>query len=60
MTTSEALNTIIDMAFEYGREDDDDVVRYWDSAINHIIDQLNVVYDDRTDQWVSGDEGYPV
>lgn len=59
MTTSEALNIIIDFSFDCNYEDDD-VVKYWNSAMNHIIDQLNVVFDKDTEQWVTADEGYPV
>ena len=52
MTINKALQTIIECA-DY----DDDVAREWDAAISYIINQLGVVFDAETEQWVTSDTG---
>tara|TARA_A100000172_G_scaffold69793_1_gene49993 strand:+ start:2757 stop:2942 length:186 start_codon:yes stop_codon:yes gene_type:complete len=61
MTTSKALEIVFkyaDWGIQY--HDDEDADTQWGEAIEHITDQLGVVFDGATEQWVTADEGHPV
>lgn len=54
MTTSEAL----DIVFEYvDYNSDKHVYVQWRNAMAHITNQLGVVFDEETQQWVTADTG---
>jgi hypothetical protein len=57
MTTSKAL----DIIFEYADYNKDyHTLTQWREAMSHIVNQLGVVFDEDTEQWVTADEGHPV
>ena len=43
-----------------GDHDDEDADTQWGEAMEHITNQLGVVFDGETEQWVTADEGHPV
>tara|TARA_R100001086_G_C11629298_1_gene201152 strand:+ start:281 stop:454 length:174 start_codon:yes stop_codon:yes gene_type:complete len=57
MTTNKALQTIFECA-DY--DQDENVAREWERAMAYIVNQLGVVFDAETEQWVTADEGHPV
>lgn len=57
MTISKALQTIFECA-DY--DQDENVAREWERAMAYIVNQLGVVFDEDTEQWVTADEGHPV
>ena len=61
MTTSKALEIVFkyaDWGIQY--HDDEDADTQWGEAMEHITNQLGVVFDGETEQWVTADEGHPV
>lgn len=54
MTTNDALQTIFECA-DY--DQDENVAREWERAMVHITNQLGVVFDEETQQWVSAYTG---
>ena len=62
MTTNEALQILFDESSTY-YDFCDDADRHraleWAGAWNHITNQLGVVFDKETEQWVTADEGHP-
>lgn len=58
MTTNEALNVIFECV-EYGVKNKwgQSMDYEWGQAMAHITNQLGVVYDEETQQWVTADTG---
>ena len=56
MTTNKALQTIFEWA---DLVQDENVAREWERAMAYIVNQLGVVFDGETEQWVTADEGHP-
>lgn len=54
MTTSEALDIVFEYV-DYNR--DKHVYVQWRNAMAHITNQLGVVFDEETQQWVTADTG---
>ena len=57
MTTSKALDIIFEYA-DYNK--DQNAFIQWREAMSHIVNQLGVVFDEETQQWVTANEGHPV
>ena len=57
MTTNEALQNITDLT-DFDQLDDDSWKEF-ESSIKHIANQLGVIFDKDTEQWVTADEGHP-
>jgi len=58
MTTSEALEIVFryaDWGIQYHEDEDADV--QWGEAMAHITNQLGMVFDGATEQWVTADTG---
>tara|TARA_R100001480_G_scaffold55174_3_gene68165 strand:+ start:97 stop:282 length:186 start_codon:yes stop_codon:yes gene_type:complete len=58
MTTSKALEIIFryaDWGIQY--HDDEDADTQWGEAMAHITNQLGMVFDGETEQWVTADTG---
>ena len=58
MTTSKALEIIFKYAdFGIQYHDDEDADTQWSEAMAHITNQLGMVFDGTTEQWVAADTG---
>ena len=57
MTTSKALDIIFEYA-DYNKNQNAFI--QWREAMSHIVNQLGVVFDEETQQWVTANEGHPV